>query len=132
MMSDDQFTELVDFLAKKFTRIDQRFDAIDQRLDGMDQRFDAMDLRFDAMDLRFAAADQRTLGLSERLTRLEVRVEATGDDIRALADGFVMVSDRVGRLGASMNQRFDEQRQLMYSLLGGLDTRVRALENPAN
>ena len=41
-MTADQYTELIDFLAKKFGRIDERFDAVEGRLTKVEVRLEAL------------------------------------------------------------------------------------------
>jgi chromosome segregation ATPase len=67
-MTNDEYRELVDFLGRQFTILDERFATIDQRFVAMDQRFVAMDQRFVAMDQGFVAMDQG-------FDRLEHRIE---------------------------------------------------------
>jgi chromosome segregation ATPase len=69
MMTADQYTELIDFLAKKFGRIDERFDAVERRLDRVEGR----------------------------LTKVEVRLEKLQDDVRILAEGLSMTNERLDR-----------------------------------
>jgi hypothetical protein len=69
MMTADQYTELIDFLAKKFGRIDELFDAIERRLGGVEGR----------------------------LTKVEVKLEALQDDVRILAEGLSMTNERLDR-----------------------------------
>ena len=65
-MSPSEYAELVEFLGRQFTAIDQRFTAIDQRFAAIDQRFTAIDGRFDAIDGRFIAIDGRFAGIDGR------------------------------------------------------------------
>jgi hypothetical protein len=78
-MTADQYTELIDFLARKFEAIDRRFNAIEQR--------------FDAIEHRMAA--------------LEVSHEAMRNDIRALAEGQAVITARMDRFEAESRERFD-------------------------
>ena len=71
-MSNEEYANLIDFLSRKFARIDARFEQIDAR-------FEQVDARFDQVDARFAQVDQR-------LTRLEVAFEEFRHDVKAIAD----------------------------------------------
>jgi hypothetical protein len=75
-MTSDQYTELIDFLGRKFGRIDERFDALDGRMDGFEGRMD---------------------GLEGRLTKVEVGLEALRGDVRLLAEGLTTVNNRLDR-----------------------------------
>ena len=68
-MTADQYTELIDFLAGKFGRIDHRFDA-------MEGRFDA---------------------LEGRVVKVEVSVEALRHDVQLLAEGLTGTNNRLDR-----------------------------------
>lgn len=113
-MTKSEYQELVEFLGKKFGRIDARFDAVDQRFDAIDQRFDAVD---------------------ERLVRVEVGVERNRDDIRAVAERVTALDrklDRkIGALRSEMNARFDDQDELIRLGYGDLARRIDRLEEPA-
>ena len=57
-MSNEEYANLIDFLSRKFARIDARFEQIDARFEQVDQR----------------------------LTRLEVSFEEFRRDVKAIAD----------------------------------------------
>jgi len=75
-MTADQYTELIDFLAGKFGRIDERFDALEGRFDALEGRFDA---------------------LEGRVTRVEVSLEALRHDVQLLAEGVTGTNERLDR-----------------------------------
>ena len=50
-MTKSEYQELVEFLAGKFTRIDERFERIDQRFDRVDQRFDRVETRLTRVEV---------------------------------------------------------------------------------
>ncbi len=52
-MTNNEYSQLVEFLGRQFTAIDQQFTMIDQRFATMDQRFTMIDQRFATMDRRF-------------------------------------------------------------------------------
>jgi chromosome segregation ATPase len=74
-MSPSEYAELVEFLGRQFTAIDQRFTAIDQRFAAIDGRFAAIDGRFDVVDRSIAELRGEMLGhfdeIYRRLERLE-------------------------------------------------------------
>jgi hypothetical protein len=73
-MTTDQYTELIDFLGRKFGRIDERFDAVEGRLTKVE------------VNLEFLRDDVRIL--SEGLTATNERLDRYHEDhevrIRAL------------------------------------------------
>jgi chromosome segregation ATPase len=79
-MTADDYTTLMDFLAKRFARMDARFDAIEARQDA----------------------------LEARLTRSEVLWESMRDDIRRVAEGVMAVNERLDRFRVETLERFAE------------------------
>jgi hypothetical protein len=77
-MTRSEYQELVEFLAPKFTRIDERFEAIDRR--------------FDAME--------------ERLTRVGVLGEEDRDRSRILAEAISSLNGKVDALRDTMTDEF--------------------------
>ena len=75
-MTADQYTELIDFLSRKFDRIDARFDAVEGRLDAVEHRLDAVE---------------------KRLTKVEVTVEDLQHQIQILAEGLSGTNNRLDR-----------------------------------
>lgn len=110
-MTDRQYQELVEFLAKKF-------DSIDRRFDGVDRRFEALDRRFEALEGRFEALEGRT-------SAVETGIEALRDDLRGVAEGVLANTARIERLETTMNRRFDRMEEFWMDH----ERRIRALEN---
>jgi len=54
-MTSSEYQQLVDFLGRRFTEIDDRFAQIDDRFVEIDRRFVEMDRRFVSMEQRFDA-----------------------------------------------------------------------------
>ena len=97
-MSPSEYAELVEFLGRQFTAIDQRFDAVDQRFAAIDQRFTASDQRFATMERRFDAVDRSIAELRgemlghfdeiyRRLERLEQEYHAITQALRRIEAG---------------------------------------------
>ena len=68
-MTANQYTELISFLAERFSRIDARFDALEARFDG----------------------------LEGQVTGVGVSLEALRHDVRMLAEGVAATNDRLDR-----------------------------------
>ena len=85
-MSPSEYAELVEFLGRQFTAIDQRFTAIDQRFAAIDGRFAAIDGRFDVVDRSIAELRGEMLGhfdeIYRRLERLEQEYHAITQALR--------------------------------------------------
>ena len=90
-MSPSEYAELVEFLGRQFTAIDQRFTAIDQRFAAIDGRFAAIDGRFDVVDRSIAELRGEMLGhfdeIYRRLERLEQEYHAITPALRRIEAG---------------------------------------------
>jgi chromosome segregation ATPase len=90
-MSPSEYAELVEFLGRQFTAIDQRFTAIDQRFAAIDGRFAAIDGRFDVVDRSIAELRGEMLGhfdeIYRRLERLEQEYHAITQALRRIEAG---------------------------------------------
>ena len=148
-MTKSEYQELVEFLALRFDRIDERFsaidrrfdgvdkrfDAMDERFDGVDKRFDAMDERFDAMDERFGtmdelfnAADERSEGFEERLRRVEILGEDTLHQVRIVAESVATVDRKLDDFRSEVADSFREHRDLIQTSYRDLDLRLTSME----
>ena len=102
-MTTDQFTELIEFLGRKFDAIDRRFDAIEGRLSAVERR----------------------------LAVLEVSHEAMRDDIRALAEGQAVINTQLDRLEArvdALEEHFDRFEIETRARFHGIETRFDRFE----
>jgi len=124
-MTADQYTDLVEFLGRKFDAIERRLTAIEERV---------------------VALEERVTSVERRLTVLELRHEAMRDDIRALAEGQAVINARVARLEerldafdnearagfAGLEVRFDRFEVDFGTVVLDHGRRIRALEQPGN
>jgi hypothetical protein len=58
-MTTDQYTELIDFLARRFGEIDRRFDAREGRFDALEGRVTRVEVSLEALrgDVRIRALE---------------------------------------------------------------------------
>lgn len=68
-MASSEYGQLVEFLGRQFTAIDQPFTALAQQFTAIGSRFDAMDRRFDAVDHQFTEPRQEMLGHFDEVYR---------------------------------------------------------------
>ena len=83
-MTNGEYRELVEFLTRHFTEIDQRFGVIDRRFDAVDRRFDAIERRLDAHDERFRDILGHLEAIYGRLERLEQEYYAIVEGMRRI------------------------------------------------
>ncbi|PJE57511.1 MAG: hypothetical protein COU82_01625 [Candidatus Portnoybacteria bacterium CG10_big_fil_rev_8_21_14_0_10_38_18] len=46
---DKNYSELIEYLDGKFTRVDDRFELVDERFEKINERFDKVDIRIDQL-----------------------------------------------------------------------------------
>lgn len=70
-MTNTEYQELVEFLGRRFTVIDERFNAIDRRFDTIDERFREVFGHFDEMYRRLERLEQEYFAIVQGLRRIE-------------------------------------------------------------
>ncbi len=116
-MTKSEYQELVEFLGRQFTVIDQRFDAIDRRFVAMDQRFDTIDEKFREV---FGHFDE----LYRRLERLEQEYYAIVQALRRIEG---LLADEIGRREVLERSVEELKRQVagLQARIDELDQRIR-------
>jgi tetrahydromethanopterin S-methyltransferase subunit G len=99
-MSPSEYAEMVEFLGKKFDRIDHRFDKIDQR---------------------FERVEGEVRGV-------RVLVEENASDIRKVAEGVGANAERLDRFQEEVRDGFANVRGEMKAGFEAVHTRVDRLE----
>ena len=84
-MTPNEYMELVDFLGRKFDRIDERFDQVDERFGG----------------------------LTGEIRGVRMLVEENASAIRKVAEGVTTNGERLDRFQAEVRQDFADVRQEM-------------------
>ena len=110
-MTNTEYQELVEFLTRHFTAIDQRFTAIDQRFDAIDRRFDARDERFreilghlEAIYGRLERLEQEYHAIVEGLRRIETILTEERGRREVLERGLAELKERVALLQARIDE----------------------------
>ncbi len=108
-MTKSEYQELVEFIAPRFDRIDNRLDAIDDRFTAVDKRFDAID---------------------DRLLRVEILGEENRHQIRIVAEAVsgTVSNDRFEEFRTVVAAGFEDLRELLRGSHLELDRRVTRLE----
>ncbi len=112
-MTNDEYSQLIEFLGRKFEAIDRRFEAIDRRFDQVDAKLAEHDDRFREV---FGHFDH----LYQRLERLEQEYQAILEGLR-----------RIEALLAGEKAKREEIERAIEYLKGqvvALQTRIEALE----
>ena len=107
-MTNDEYRELVDFLGRQFTVLDQRFAAIDQRFDRLEQRvedgFREVYGHFDAIYQRFDRLGQEYYAIVEALRRIEAILTDERARRELLERGLAELKERVALLQARIDE----------------------------
>ncbi len=89
------------FFAEQFSsfkkHIDKRFDALDNRMDGLEKRMDGLDNR---------------MGSTEKiLNKMGIEIESIRMDMRLVAEGHVMLTEKFSRFETEYIRHAIEMRQ---------------------
>ena len=110
-MTGDEYRELVDFLNRHFTAIDQRFVAVDRRFDTIEQRLDDHDGRLreilghlEAIDGRRERLEQEYYAILEGLRRIETALADERSRREAIERGLADLRERVVLLQARIDE----------------------------
>jgi chromosome segregation ATPase len=112
-MTDDDYRQLVEFLGRHFTEIDQQFAVVNRRFEAMDRRFDAIDRRLDGVDERFREMLGHLEAIYGKLERLEQEYYAIVEGLRRIE---MILADERG------------QRELLERGLAEMKERVALLQ----
>ena len=134
--------ELIAYLDERFRGIDERFRGIDERFQGMDERFretsqqiqgfrEETSHRFDRVDERLAKAEEKLGQLDEQLRWTDVKVEALHNDIRQVAEGVIMMNQKLDASKEEVAREFKDTKALLQAGYRDLDKRVKVLERRA-
>ena len=107
-MTTDEYRELVDFLGRKFDRIDERFEQVDQRFEQVDRRFE---------------------NVEGEIRGVRVLVEENASNIRKVAEGVQVANDRLERSQGEVREEFAGVRREMKWGFDGIHARVDRLED---
>lgn len=83
-MTTSEYQELVEFLAGKFDRIDERFDRMDRRFDGLEGRMTATEVALEVLRDDLRAVAEGVAGNADRLDRVEMRLESLDERVTGL------------------------------------------------
>jgi len=130
-MTGGEYRQLVEFLTRQFTAIDERFTGIDGRFTSIDgqfvvfgRRFDALEQRADAFEQRVEARFQEVFGhfdeIYRRLERLDQEYYAITQSLRRIEAALV---DEAGRREILARGLDDLKRQV-----AALQARIDAVE----
>ena len=72
-MSNNEYSELISFLGKKFDRIDEKFESIDKKFEAVDEKFETMrreiGVQFEAMDHKIDLLIEGMIGTNQTISK---------------------------------------------------------------
>jgi len=102
-----------------------RFDGLEKRMDGLEKLMDSSEKKMDAQDKRLEA-------LEKMIHKMGIDIEAIRADVRLIAEGHVMLSEKFSRFETEYIRHAIETRQDILNLYkmtyGQLERRVKELE----
>jgi chromosome segregation ATPase len=110
-MTNTDYQQLVEFLTRQFTVIDQRFAAIDRRFDAQDERFREILGHLEAIYGRLERLEQEYRAIVEGLRRIETLLTDERGRREILERGLAELKERVALLQA----RIDELERRLQS-----------------
>lgn len=84
---------------------EQRLDRVEQRLDRVEQRLDRVDQRLDRIEQRFERVERTLTDISERMAT-KVELEATQENVKKMADGYMAIGRRLDVVADLLKPRF--------------------------
>ena len=98
--------------------IDKRFDALDNRMDRLEKRMDGLEKRMDSTE--------------KIINKMGIEIESIKTDMRLVAEGHVMLTEKFSRFETEYIRHAIEMRQDVLNLYkltyGQLERRVKELE----
>ena len=128
-MTNGEYQQLVEFLGRQFTAVDQHFATVDQRFATIDQRFAAIDRRFDHLqehiDGRFREVFGHFDAIYVRLERLEQEYHAITQGLRRIEALLADEGMRRQLLERGLAE-LKEQVVLLQARINDLEQRLRS------
>lgn len=129
MTIEDRFEEFRQETREQAHRTDDRFGGIEVRFDRVEARLDRVETRLDRLEVRLDGVERRLDAKIDGVERsLRVLIEANSADIRRLAEGIHILTDRMDRQEARAEARHTELIRHFSSILGNHELRIQALE----
>ncbi|MFZ3137405.1 MAG: hypothetical protein WA126_08455 [Thermodesulfovibrionales bacterium] len=123
---EEQFSALKNHIDVRFDRIEHRIGDVEKRMDGLEKRMDGFEKRMDGLEKRMETTEKF-------INRMGIEIEAIRADMRLVAEGHMMLTEKFGRFETEYIRHAIEMRQDVLNLYkltyGQLERRVKDLEN---
>ena len=115
---EEQFSSLKNHIDKRFDALDNRMDRLEKRMDGLEKRMDGLEKRMDSTE--------------KIINKMGIEIESIKTDMRLVAEGHVMLTEKFSRFETEYIRHAIEMRQDVLNLYkltyGQLERRVKELE----
>lgn len=119
-MANTEYTQLIEFLGRKFEEIDRRFESIDRRFDRVEAKLAEHDERFERIDERFREVFGHFDHLYNRLERLEQEYQALLEGLRRIEA--LLAEEKTKR------EDLDRGLEFLKRQVAALQSRIEAVE----
>jgi chromosome segregation ATPase len=131
-MTKSEYQQLVEFIAPRFDRLENRLDGVENRLESVENRLEAVENRLESVENRLESVENRLESVENRLesvetrlTRVEVRVEENRHLIQIVAEGLTAFREETRRefdaLRKELAHRFELHEIALRNLNGRMD-----------
>jgi archaellum component FlaC len=101
--------EWMNRVEKKIDGLGRRIDGLGTGMDGLDRRMDGLDGRMHRLEVRIDGVEVRLDKFQDGQQKLGVEVEEQASNIRALAESFAGLNERMDRGFAEILTRLDDR-----------------------
>ena len=121
--------ELIAYLDERFRETSQQIQGLreetSQQVQGLARQIQGLR---EETSQRFTKVDERFDQMDEQLRLTDVKVERLRDDIKQVAEGVVMVNEKMDASKLEVAREFSDVKALIQSGYRDLDKRVKVLE----
>jgi len=136
---EEQFSALkahidvrMDSLEKRIEGFGDRMDSLEKRMDSLEKRMDSLEKRMDSLEKRMDSLEKRMDSTEKFIHKMGIELEAIRDDVRLIAEGHVMLTEKFARFESEYIRHAVEMRHDVLNLYkityGELERRVKELE----
>jgi uncharacterized coiled-coil protein SlyX len=112
--------------------IDARLDGLEKRMGGFEKRMGGLEKRMGGLEKRMGGLEKRMDATEKIIHKMAIEIEAMRTDLRLIAEGHVMLSEKFSRFETEYIRHAIETRQDVLNLYkmtyGQLERRVKVLE----
>lgn len=129
---EEQFASLRDHLDARFDGLEKRIGGLEQRMGGLEKRLDGLEQRMDGLEKMMGGLEKRLDATEKIIHKMAIEIEAMRTDLRLIAEGHMMLSEKFSRFETEYIRHAIETRQDVLNLYkityGQLERRVKVLE----